>query len=497
MDESALVAAYERYHQQLYRYCFAIVGNAEDAQDALQNAMVKALRALSGEQRQIELKPWLYRIAHNESIDLLRKRRGEARIDPELLVAAGTPEEAVATREHLRRLLADLADLPGRQREALVMRELGGLSFAEISTTFETTPEVARQTIYEARLNLRQLEAGREMDCAKVTRQISDADGRVLRRRDIQAHLRACPECRAFRDSIEGRQRDLAAIAPLPAVAAAGILQGLFGGAAGSGAVGAGATANAASTAGTGASGVASAVGVGAGKLAATSVVVKSVAALAVVAAVGVGAADRGGLIDAGLPGNGSGQSVERVRSVPGADAPATGGEPAEQDGSDPADQQASTGGVAGGVEERTAQADPRPASTDSPAGTQSPSAQSDSLPSAASQGQEVAASHGGGRAHGQSHAQAKGNPEKPNSNGKEKPETTQGKGKPAHPAHSANPTPDPKPSPAKAKPKPKPAKTGQVEPDVSPDTSFQPSQPPKSKGATGAAGGPPSKEAR
>ena len=84
-DERAFAAIFERYHQQLYRYCLGILANPEDAQDALQNTMVKALRALPGEERSISLKPWLYRIAHNESIDLLRRRRVTEPVDPDSL----------------------------------------------------------------------------------------------------------------------------------------------------------------------------------------------------------------------------------------------------------------------------------------------------------------------------------------------------------------------------------------------------------------------------
>ncbi len=83
----SFAAIYRRYHQDLYRYCLAIVGNPEDAQDALQNTMVKVLRALPGEKREIKLKPWLYRIAHNESIELLRRRRPTEEIDAELTAA--------------------------------------------------------------------------------------------------------------------------------------------------------------------------------------------------------------------------------------------------------------------------------------------------------------------------------------------------------------------------------------------------------------------------
>src|SRR5882757_2662347 len=74
-DRRAFEAIYKRYHQDIYRFCLSIVGRPEDAQDALQNTMVKALRALPGERREIRLKPWLFRIAHNEAIEMRRSAR--------------------------------------------------------------------------------------------------------------------------------------------------------------------------------------------------------------------------------------------------------------------------------------------------------------------------------------------------------------------------------------------------------------------------------------
>lgn len=321
-DDRAFAAIFRRYHQSLYRFCLAIVGNPEDAQDALQNTMIKVLRALPGEERKIELKPWLYRIAHNESIDLLRRRRETRQLDVEQVAPGYGLAEDAATRERLRRLLADLRELPERQREVLVMRELAGLDFDEIATGLETSAAVARQTLYEARLSLRQMEEGREMACDEVTKALSDGDGRVTRRRDVRAHLRSCAGCRRFREEIKGRQRDLAALSPLPAVAAAGMLQGLVGG----------------SGAATGGS-LATALGGGAAKTIATSAAAKGVATVAVVTAMGVTAADRTGVIHLGLPGESSSKSSEG----PGAG----GAEPgAHQGGSSGA---AATGGGHGG----------------------------------------------------------------------------------------------------------------------------------------------------
>jgi RNA polymerase sigma factor (sigma-70 family) len=297
-DQRAFAAIFRRYHQSLYRFCLTIVGNPEDAQDALQNTMAKVLRALPGEERRIELKPWLYRIAHNESIDLLRRRRETKELGVEQIAPGYGLAADAATRERLRGLIADMRELPERQRKVLVLRELAGLEFEEIGAALDTSGPVVRQTLYEARQSLRQMETGREMSCESVTKALSDGDGRVMRRRDVRAHLRSCAECRSFRDEIGSRQRDLAALSPLPALAAVGMLQGLVGGS--TGAAG---------------GGLVAALGGGAAKTIGASAAAKGVATAAVVAAVGVTAADRTGVIHLGLPGE---PGAKQAPAIPG-----------------------------------------------------------------------------------------------------------------------------------------------------------------------------------
>jgi RNA polymerase sigma factor (sigma-70 family) len=389
-DQRAFATIYRRYHQDLYRFCLSILGRPEDAQDALQNTMVKALRSLPGEEREIQLKPWLYRVAHNESIDLLRKRRDGPELDGSQASGAAEVAETVVLRERLGRLLADLGELPERQRSALVMRELAGLGYEQIGETFETSASVARQTVYEARLNLRRLETGREMSCDQVTRQLSDADGRITRRHDIQAHLRACAECRAFRDSIDARRHDLAALSPLPAALAASILHGLAGGQAAT-AVGGGAAA--------------AGVGAGAGKVAATSVALKAVATVAVVATVGVTAADRGGLVDAGLPGGTEDSPTVKEKQAEGTGSDAIA--PVSRAAPSGTQPQAGVGGdkrasrraravssfVIGDKGDPKRGLDPPPSNSHAKGGRSSPRTPA-SLPGAARHGQETAAAH-------------------------------------------------------------------------------------------------------
>src|SRR3954451_1595543 len=75
-NPQAFGSIYARYHAPLYAYCRSIVRDPDDARDALQNTMLKALAALGpGKAPALAIKPWLFRIAHNESISLRRKRR--------------------------------------------------------------------------------------------------------------------------------------------------------------------------------------------------------------------------------------------------------------------------------------------------------------------------------------------------------------------------------------------------------------------------------------
>ncbi len=297
-DRGAFEEIYRRYHPDLFRFCLTMTGNRQDAQDALQNTMVKVLRALPGEERQIALKPWLYRIARNETVEVLRKRRDNDELTLDR-TATSTVVEAAETREHLRTLLSDLEQLPQRQRAVLLMRELAGLGFVEIGAAFETSAAAARQTLYEARLSLRQLEEGREQRCADVRIELSGADGRVIRRRKTRAHLRSCRNCRAFYEEIVKRQENLAAITTLPLAASASLLSGVLGG----------------HTGGVGAAsgGIGAAVGAAVGKGMATSTIVKSAATVAV-AAVAVSAADSGSLLD--LPRGGDGETIVQHASA-------------------------------------------------------------------------------------------------------------------------------------------------------------------------------------
>lgn len=278
----AFAALCERYHEPLLGYCRSILLNGEDARDATQSALENALRALPRREPGRPLKPWLYRIAHNEAINIVRRRQPIASgIDTDDLLTVPGPEEDSEQRTRLAQLVDDLRRLPERQRGALVMRELSGLSYDEIGLALGVSNEAARRAVFDARTALHDAVDGRATECTSVRRCLSDGDRRHLRARGMRAHLRACDDCATFERAMGMRQGDLHMLGPWLAGGAGAL--GLLGYGAGT----AGASILVASSAGGGAA----AAGGGLG-WAGLPVAMKGFAVAAVVATTGTAAVE-------------------------------------------------------------------------------------------------------------------------------------------------------------------------------------------------------------
>jgi len=194
---------HERYAPALLRYCRSVLRRPQEAEEALQSTMLSAFQALRQGRllgTDARVRPWLFRIAHNQSVDTLRRRRGRDAegLDWREPADDGGPERVVATRAELRTVLDDLGALDQEQRSALVLRELGGLSHVEIASSLGTTPTRAKSLIAQARDSLTAFEAGRDVACADLRRRLARPDGRVLRAREVKAHLRACSDCESY-----------------------------------------------------------------------------------------------------------------------------------------------------------------------------------------------------------------------------------------------------------------------------------------------------------
>jgi RNA polymerase sigma factor (sigma-70 family) len=285
---AAFETVYDRHHRGLLAFCRHLLSSKEEAEDALQHTFASAYRALTGDGTPpIALKPWLYTIARNRCLTVLRARRPHEATDDEqadATVVSGLAE-AVQQRADLRDLVSDLHRLPDDQRAALVLFEMGDNSHAEIAEVLSVSREKVKALVFQAREGLLRARTARDTPCAEIRRDLSSRTRALPRRGVVRGHLDRCAACAAF-DLEVRRQRAALAIA-LPVVPSVGlkgsVLGPMLGGGAsiaggggaviaGGGAVGAGAGAAGLASAGgaaTGAGVAAGGVGGGGGAVAA------------------------------------------------------------------------------------------------------------------------------------------------------------------------------------------------------------------------------------
>jgi RNA polymerase sigma factor (sigma-70 family) len=153
--ESAFEEIFRRYGPALRNYAASIV-TAQRADDVTQDAFTKAYLALRGTEKEIQLRPWLYRIVRNTALTSIRDEpKGRLELDDAYSAGVG-PEELAEQREEIKRLMAGLQELPEPQRAAIVMRELEGLSHEQIAASLGLSGGAVRQSIYRARRALRE-----------------------------------------------------------------------------------------------------------------------------------------------------------------------------------------------------------------------------------------------------------------------------------------------------------------------------------------------------
>jgi RNA polymerase sigma factor (sigma-70 family) len=284
-DERAFEVLFDEHHRGLLSFCRHMLGSREEAEDAVQHALLQAYRSLRATDGEVRLKPWLYTIARNRCLSVLRARRDEVSLDDAPPSVDGLAA-SVQRREDLQALLADIGRLPEEQREALVLFELGDLPHEEIADVLGVRKEKVKALVFQARESLMASRTARETPCAEIREQLSTLRGASLRRGPLRRHVEQCPACQAFEAEVRRQRAAMALLLPVvPTVAFKSGVLGAFAGAAHAGAgAGAGAAAGAA-----GAGGVAT---TGAGTLAAAGgkgLLAKALVALAIAGGAGGG----------------------------------------------------------------------------------------------------------------------------------------------------------------------------------------------------------------
>jgi RNA polymerase sigma factor (sigma-70 family) len=153
-SDPAFETIVERYRRPLMRYVSRILP-PERAEDVVQQSFVKAYEAMQRDAATIQLRPWLYRIAHNNALNALRDRGlRHAELD-ERLDGVERPDQALERAQGLRELVVAVQALPERQRDAILLRELEGRSYEEIAAALGVTDGAVRQLLNRARHSLR------------------------------------------------------------------------------------------------------------------------------------------------------------------------------------------------------------------------------------------------------------------------------------------------------------------------------------------------------
>ena len=280
-----------RYQSRLLAFCRHMLGSREDAEDVLQEVFAAAFNAILADERPINARPWLYRIARNRSLNHLRRVQpiGVDSMDVHLSEHGATTADKVDKREQFRELIADVQQLPETQRTALLLREIDALSYEQIAEAMETTIPSVKSLLVRARVSLAEAAEARQLNCEDVRIELGEiAEG--LRRRTtppVRRHLRTCERCTTFRTELRATSKALALLLPVGPLLLAKRL--FFAHLGLSSMAGAGGTGGAAS--GTAAMGVGAVAGTSAGAAGGGGLVSAGLGALGAKAAAGIAAA--------------------------------------------------------------------------------------------------------------------------------------------------------------------------------------------------------------
>jgi RNA polymerase sigma factor (sigma-70 family) len=217
-NHHAFEALVARYQSRLLAFCRHMLASREDAEDVLQEVFAAAFNAMLADEREINVRPWLYRIARNRSLNHLRRAQavGMDSMDVHLSEGGLTTADKVHKREEFRLLISDVQDLPETQRTALLLREIDALSYDQIADVMETTVPSVKSLLVRARVSLAEAAEARMLSCDEVRLELGEvAEGLKRTTAPVRRHLRTCERCTTFRKQLRENNRALAALMPV------------------------------------------------------------------------------------------------------------------------------------------------------------------------------------------------------------------------------------------------------------------------------------------
>jgi RNA polymerase sigma factor (sigma-70 family) len=216
-NQAAYEALVARYQSRLLAFCRHMLGSREDAEDVLQEVFAAAFGAMVADERALNVRPWLYRIARNRSLNHLRRTQavGVDSMDVHFADHGATTADKVHRREEFRQLVEDVQELPETQRTALLLREIDALSYEQIAEAMETTVPSIKSLLVRARVSLAEAAESRRLTCEEARIELGEvAEGLRRTSPPVRRHLRSCDRCAAFRKQLKETNRALAVVFP-------------------------------------------------------------------------------------------------------------------------------------------------------------------------------------------------------------------------------------------------------------------------------------------
>jgi RNA polymerase sigma factor (sigma-70 family) len=217
-NHAAFETLVARYQSRLLAFCRHMLGSREDAEDVLQEVFAASFNAILADDRPINVRPWLYRIARNRSLNHLRRVQpiGVDSMDVHLSECGATTADKVHKREDFRLLVADVQDLPETQKTALLLREIDALSYEQIAEAMETTIPSVKSLLVRARVSLAEAAEARQLTCEQVREELGEvAEGLKRSTAPARRHVRGCERCQLFKAQLRTTNKALAAVFPV------------------------------------------------------------------------------------------------------------------------------------------------------------------------------------------------------------------------------------------------------------------------------------------
>jgi RNA polymerase sigma factor (sigma-70 family) len=207
-----------RYQSRLHSFCRHMLSSKEDAEDVLQEVFAAAFNAVLADDRPINVRPWLYRIARNRSLNHLRRNTatGVDSMDVHFAENGISTSDKVLRRESFRELIGDVHELPETQRTALLLREIDAMSYEQIAQAMDTTVPSVKSLLVRARISLAEAAEARKMSCAEVRLELGEvAEGLTKLTQPARRHVRTCDRCGSFKKQLRANNHALAAVLPV------------------------------------------------------------------------------------------------------------------------------------------------------------------------------------------------------------------------------------------------------------------------------------------